>query len=105
MKRLENVTAIVKANVYFGGKVTSRKFITSDGTDITLGIILPGEYEFPVDEEEIVDVTSGYAEVWLPNEDGWKRVEEGNSFTVIANSKYKIKSDGIVEYMCTYIKE
>jgi len=101
----KNANVEVKANIYFGGKVTSRKIITSDGKVMTLGIILPGEYEFPVGEKEIVEIISGYAEVWLPNEREWKRVEQGKSFTVIANSTYKIKGENIVEYLCSYIKE
>ncbi len=106
MKQLENVNVEVKANVYFGGKVTSRKFVTSDGNVITLGIILPGEYEFPVGEKEIVDITSGTAEVLLPpDKRKWEKVNKGESFTVIANSTYKIKCDEIVEYLCNYIKE
>lgn len=102
---LENVKVEVKANVYFSGNVTSRKIISSDGKVMTLGIILPGEYEFSVGEKEIVKITSGYAEVLLPSEKEWKGVEQGKNFTVIANSTYNIKSENIVEYLCSYIKE
>jgi hypothetical protein len=102
---LKNFNVEVKANIYFAGNVTSRKIISSDGKAMTLGIILPGEYEFPVEEKEIVEITSGYAEVLLPDEKEWKGVEKGKSFTVIANSTYKIKSENIVEYLCSYVKE
>lgn len=94
-----------KANVYFGGTVQSRKVILEDGSKITLGVILPGEYEFPVGDKEIVELTAGNAEVLLPGKDAWEKVAEGETFTVIANSTYKIKCDEIVEYICQYVKE
>ena len=43
---LENVSVEKKANFYFDGKVTSRSVLFADGSKKTLGIMLPGEYEF-----------------------------------------------------------
>jgi len=104
-KEFRGVTVDVKANVYFEGKVQSRKVFLPDGNKITLGVILPGEYEFPVEEKEIVELTCGTAEVLLPSEKEWKTVEQGKTFTVIANSTYQIKCKEVVEYVCSYIKE
>lgn len=104
-KELRNVTVDLKANIYFEGKVTSRKVLLEDGNKITLGIIMPGEYEFPVGDKEIVEITSGNVEVLLPGEKEWKAVQQGGKFTVIADSNYKIKCSVIVEYLCSYIKE
>lgn len=46
MTEFNGVTIIKKANIYFDGKVSSRSIIFSDGSRKTLGILLPGEYEF-----------------------------------------------------------
>lgn len=105
VKEFKGVTVDVKANVYFEGKVQSRKVFLPDGEKITLGVILPGEYEFPVGEKEIVKLTCGTADVLLPGEEEWKTVEQDKIFTVIANSTYQIKCNEIVEYVCSYIKE
>jgi len=51
-----NVTIVKKANVYFDGKVTSRTIMFSDDTRKTLGIMMPGEYEFGTSEKEIMEV-------------------------------------------------
>jgi len=63
MSDFKDVTIIKKANIYFDGKVTSRTVIFPDGSRKTLGIMLPGEYEFNTDDKEII---SGDLEVLLP---------------------------------------
>ena len=46
MSEFNNVTVVREANVYFDGGVTSRTVLFADGSKKTLGIMLPGEYEF-----------------------------------------------------------
>ena len=60
---LENVSVEKKANFYFDGKVTSRNVLFADGSKKTLGIMLPGEYEFNTSQKELVEITSGEIEV------------------------------------------
>lgn len=105
MSELKNVSVSIKANVYFSGKVTSRTMFLGDGSKITLGIILPGEYTFPVGDREVVKITAGVAEVLLPAEKNWKKVNCGEEFIVIANSEYQIKCREVTEYLCYYVKE
>jgi hypothetical protein len=45
-------TLVREANVYFDGQVTSHSIIFQDGSHKTLGIMLPGEYEFGTDDKE-----------------------------------------------------
>ncbi len=52
MSEFNEVTIIKKANVYFDGKVTSRSVVFPDGSRKTLGIMLPGEYEFNTDDKK-----------------------------------------------------
>jgi uncharacterized protein YaiE (UPF0345 family) len=54
MDRFENVTIVKKANAYFNGKVTSRTVLFSNGERKTLGIMLPGEYEFETGDQELI---------------------------------------------------
>ena len=44
IEKLENVTAIAKANVYFDGKVVSHTIYTAEGDRKTLGLFLPGDH-------------------------------------------------------------
>ena len=57
IEKLENVTAIAKANIYFDGKVISHTVLAADGDRKTLGIFLPGDYEFGTSDAEIKDIT------------------------------------------------
>ena len=63
MSEFKNVTAVKKANVYFDGKVTSRTIIFEDGERKTLGIMLPGDYEFGTGDKEIMEVLGGSMDV------------------------------------------
>jgi len=46
MSEFNNVSVVKKANVYFGGNVSSRTIRFADGSSKTLGFMLPGEYTF-----------------------------------------------------------
>jgi hypothetical protein len=59
MTEFKNVTVIKKANIYFDGRVTSRTVIFPDGSKKTLGIMVPGDYEFSTAEPEITEILAG----------------------------------------------
>ena len=103
MSEFKNVTVVKKANVYFEGKVTSRTLLFPDGSRKTLGIMLPGEYEFSTASKEVVEILAGDLEVLLPGSRGWKMVKEGNSFEVPAQSKFSLKVKNLTDYCCSYI--
>ncbi|HIE40106.1 MAG TPA: pyrimidine/purine nucleoside phosphorylase [Thiomicrorhabdus sp.] len=103
MSQFENVTIIKKATVYFDGKVTSRTVLFADGTKKTLGIMMPGEYEFGTEQAENMEMLSGDVEVLLPGETEWKAIPNGSSFNVPANVKFGIKVNDIADYCCSYI--
>lgn len=105
MHSFENVEVVRKANIYFDGKVTSRTVLFSDGTKKTLGIILPGEYEFGTADKELMEVLAGAINVLLAGSDTWVLYEEGTSFEVPANSRFKISVNQVSDYCCSYIKE
>ena len=104
MPEFQNVTVIKKANVYFDGKVTSRSVVFPDGTKKTLGIMLPGEYEFNTADKEIMEIMRGDLEVLLSDRDEWITVKGGEDFEVPANSKFSLKVRTLTDYCCSFVK-
>lgn len=102
---IKNVDATAKANVYWDGKVTSRTFFREDGSKFTLGIITAGSYTFDVGDREVVRLIAGDAEILLPTESEWRKVETPEEFEIIANSQYQIRTTGVCEYLCDYYKD
>jgi len=105
MSEFTNVTITKAANVYFDGKVTSRKITFSDGSFKTLGIMMPGDYKFATVEKELMEITAGECEILLPESIQWQNIEGGESFYVPANSEFEIKAKTLIDYCCTYIAE
>lgn len=105
MEVFEKVSIIKKANVYFGGKVTSRTVLFEDGEKKTLGIMMTGDYEFGTQDKEHMELLAGKVEVLLPNSNEWVSIESGQSFDVPAHSKFKISVKELSDYCCSYIKE
>ncbi|MEW6997942.1 pyrimidine/purine nucleoside phosphorylase [Colwelliaceae bacterium BS250] len=102
MSQFDNVSVIREASVYFDGKVTSRKVVFADGSTKTLGIMLPGEYEFGAEKEELMEILSGRLDILLPNSD-WQSIADPTSFEVPKNSSFKVKVHAITDYCCSYI--
>lgn len=102
MSEFKRVTVTKKANIYFDGKVTSRIVTFPDGSIKTLGIMLPGEYEFGTEKDETMEIMDGEMTVLLPGSDEWIVIMGGQSFDITANSKFKLKVTAIVDYCCSY---
>ena len=102
MTQFNNVTIVKAANVYFDGNVTSRTVKFADGSEKTLGIMLPGEYEFNTDAAELMEIMSGDLEVLLPASD-WQTIRGGESFEVPASASFKLKVDSITDYCCSFL--
>lgn len=105
MGLFEKVSVVKEANVYFEGKVTSRTVIFENGEKKTLGIMLPGEYEFGTGKKELMEITAGNLEVKLPDSDEWVTFVGGEAFEVPANSSFKLIVKEITDYCCSYIEE
>ena len=104
MSEFRNVTVTREANVYFDGKVTSRSILFADGSKKTLGMMLPGEYEFNTADKEIMEIISGDLEVLLPGAEGWQSVKGGESFEVPAQSKFNLRIKNVTDYCCSFVK-
>jgi purine/pyrimidine-nucleoside phosphorylase len=104
MSEFNNVSVVKKANVYFGGNVSSRTIKFSDGSMKTLGFMLPGEYTFNTADKEIMEILDGELEVQLPGSDSWIQVKVGESFDVPANAKFTVKITAPTDYCCSFVK-
>lgn len=102
--QFENVTVVKKANVYFDGKVTSRTVLFENGEKKTLGIMMPGEYEFGTEAKEIMEVLGGSMDILLQGATQWVTYQEGEAFEVPANSSFKLVIKSVADYCCSYVK-
>lgn len=100
--QFNDVNVMKKANVYFGGKVTSRTVLFQDGTKKTLGFMQAGDYEFNTDSEELMEVLGGEMEIMQKNENTYTTYKEGQSFVVPKNSSFKIIVTSFADYCCSY---
>jgi len=105
MTEFKNVTVVKKANIYFNGNVTSRSIIFPDGSKKTLGIMLPGEYEFNTDAREIMEILTGDMDVLLPGNKTWKTIKGGESFEVPAKSRFGLKVKQVTDYCCSFMMD
>ena len=87
--QFENVSVIAKANVYFGGQVTSRTVLFADGTKKTLGFMQAGDYEFGTEAPELMEMLRWLSmDVRLDGEEAWTTYAEGRSFNVPGQSSF-----------------
>ncbi|MDG0808330.1 hypothetical protein SAMN05216312_105225 [Cohnella sp. OV330] len=103
MSQFDQVSVVKQANIYFDGKVTSRTVKFADGTRKTLGIMLPGEYEFGTDQKEVMEILAGELTVQLPGSEEWISISGTGEFTVPANAKFKLKVTQVADYVCSYL--
>lgn len=103
MAKFADVCVVVKANIYFDGKVTSRTVEFADGTTKTLGIMLPGEYTFNTGKPELMEITSGDISFCLSGEDVWNAVTDGGEFRIPGNSSFQIKVTRVADYVCSFL--
>lgn len=98
------VTAHALANVYFDGKVVSHAIVFADGSRKTLGLIYPGSYRFDTSVAERMEITAGRCQVRLDGQADFVAYEAGSAFEVPAKSAFDIQvSDGIAQYVCSYL--
>ena len=103
MSEFQGVTVVKKANIYFNGNVTSRTVVFPDGSKKTLGIMLPGEYEFSTGKKEVMEIMSGEMDVLLPGQGAWKTIQGGQSFEVAGDSKFQLRVKTLSDYCCSFI--
>lgn len=91
----------MKVNEYFDGNVRSISFQT-ETLPASVGVMAPGEYEFPTSQKETMTVVSGALTVKLPGSDEWVQFEAGSGFVVDANETFQLRVAVDSAYLCTY---
>jgi len=104
-KEYGSVTAVSKANIYFGGKVVSHTIILPDGSKKTLGLIYPGSYHFGTERAEVMAISDGTCKVVLDGTAETIVYAAESNFLVGANSGFTIEVEegGICQYVCSYV--
>jgi purine/pyrimidine-nucleoside phosphorylase len=98
------VTAVPKANVYFGGRVVSHAIIFPDGQKKTLGLIYPGKFHFSTGAAERMEIVAGQCSVKLDGQTAVSTYTAGQLFEVPAQSGFDIEvQQDICEYICTFL--
>ena len=100
--QFDNVTLTTKANVYFDGKCVSHGFRLADGTQKSVGVVLPAELTFNTAAAEIMECVGGSCEYRLKGSDEWLCAQEGESFQIPANSSFDIRVREVYHYICHY---
>ena len=105
MENYKNVDVDKLANIYFEGKVVSRNIFLQDGSKKTLGVMLPGAYEFNTESRELMEIISGKLNLKLKDDNDWKLISDGMDFNIPKNSSFKVKVLELVNYTCSYFDD
>lgn len=102
MSQFDNVSVVKKANVYFDGKCISHTVLFPDGSRKTVGVIFPSALTFNTAAPEIMEIIAGSCRVRLAGETEWKTYGAGESFQAPGNSRFDIKTTGLLDYVCHF---
>ena len=76
MDKYNDVNVDKIANIYFEGNVISRNIFLKDGSRKTLGVMVPGNYEFSTETRELLEIISGKLNLKLQNDEDWKSIKD-----------------------------
>ena len=105
MDKYKNIDVDKLANIYFKGNVISRNIFLNDGSRKTLGVMLPGKYEFNTEARELMEIMSGKLNLKLQNDEEWKLINDGMEFNIPKNSSFKVEVLELVNYTCSYFED
>ena len=105
MDKYKDVNVDKIANIYFEGNVISRNIFLKDGSRKTLGVMLPGNYEFSTETRELMEIMSGKLNLKLQNDDEWKLIKDGMDFNIPKNSSFQVEVLELVNYTCSYFND
>lgn len=90
-------------NSYHDGAVLSLGF-SSDGVLGTVGVIGAGEFQFESGNREVVTVLAGSLDVQMPSTP-WRTVKTGDFYIVPPCSKFSVRAQEEVAYLCEFIQD
>ena len=91
-----------KPNVHFGGRSISHVIQCEDGSQKTLGVILPTDQPltFETHVAEHIEIVSGQCQVKIGLQTEMTLYCAGESFDVPANSRFSMMASEVVDYIC-----
>lgn len=93
---------MLKHNSYFDSKVQSLGY-ERNGRRQTVGVILPGEFQFTTDGAERMTVVNGELQARLDAAAPWTVYPAGTSFEVPAKTRFHVRAQAASAYWCEFI--
>ena len=100
--KIDGVSVNTQANVYFDGKCVSHGITLADGTQKSVGVILPATLTFNTGAPEIMECVAGSCEYKLKGTDAWVKSSAGEKFSVPGNSSFEIRVTEPYHYVCHF---
>lgn len=101
-EKIDHVSVTTRANVYFDGKCVSHGIILADGTQKSVGVILPATLTFNTGAPEIMECVAGSCEYKLAGTDSWVKSSAGEQFSVPGHSSFDIRVTETYHYICHF---
>jgi uncharacterized protein YaiE (UPF0345 family) len=101
-EKIDGASVTTQANVYFDGKCVSHSLALSDGTKLSVGVILPASLTFNTGAPEIMECVGGSCEYKLAGSDAWVKSSAGEKFSIPGNSKFEIRVTEPYHYICHF---
>jgi uncharacterized protein YaiE (UPF0345 family) len=99
---IPNITVTTQANVYFDGKCVSHGITYPDGSEKSVGVILPSSLTFNTGAPEIMECVAGSCDYKLAGSDAWVHSSAGEKFSVPGNSTFDIRVTEPYHYICHF---
>ena len=99
---IDGVSVTTQANVYFDGKCVSHSITYPDGTQKSVGVILPATLTFNTGVPEIMECVAGACEYKLAGSDAWVKSSAGEQFSIPGNSSFEIRVTETYHYICHF---
>ena len=101
-EKFDAASVATKANVYFDGKCVSHSITLADGTQKSVGVVLPSTLTFNTGAPEIMECVAGGCEYKLAGSDTWVKSAPGEKFSVPGQSKFEIRVAEAYHYICHF---
>lgn len=100
--QINNINLTTQANIYFDGKCISHTISLPDGSQKSVGVILPSTLTFKTAAPEIMECVAGHCDYKIAGSDVWQSSQAGDQFSVPAHSSFEIKVDQAYHYICHF---
>jgi len=100
--QISDVSVKTQANVFFDGKCISHTLTRTDGSSLSVGVIMPASLTFNTGAPEIMECVAGSCEYKLAGSDQWLKSSAGEKFAIPAQSSFQIRVTEPYHYICHF---